>query len=108
MEVVEEQREDEDVIHTQRDLDEVAGEELQRRLLPRRRTVVRADPAEMDAEAQEEREAHPHAGPDQRLAQLHLVRLAVKEAEIQREHREDEADKSSPPESLGCHDRKMS
>ena len=107
-EVTEKEREDEDIVHAERNLDEVSGEKLQRRLLPRLYSGVRTDPAEINAEIEKEREARPDAGPRQRLRQSYRVRLAMKDAQVQRKHRENERGKRNPPERLRCHGAKAS
>src|SRR6266542_1311116 len=83
----EDQHEDEDVVDRERLLDEVAGEELEPGLRP-------LHPPH--AEAEEERERDPDRAPGRRLLHLHLVRVPVEHAEVQREHREDEQVEDDP------------
>ncbi len=63
--------EDEQVVHRQRLLDDVTGEELER--------VHRPEP-DVDAQVEEHRQRNPHARPDQGLADAHFVGLAMKDA----------------------------
>ncbi len=74
--VAEQHQPDEDVVHRQRLLDEVAGEELQPLLVGNftAGTVIQPEP---DGQVEEERHADPDEGPDTRLFEGHLVRLAA-------------------------------
>ena len=78
-EVGEDQDEDEDVVDRQRLLDEVAGEKLQRRLGAHEAG---------DGQAEQHRGADPGHRPAGRLAHRDLVRVAVEDAEVDRQHRE--------------------
>jgi hypothetical protein len=80
-EIREQQREDEDVVHAQRFLDEIASEELDRL---RRAGVV------PHACVEDQRQPDPDERPDERFLQRRDVGLAMKHAQVQREHREDE------------------
>src|SRR5688572_12014543 len=92
-EITKEEREDEDIVHAEGNLDEVTREKLQRRLVAHFRAGIWTDPAEVNAEIEKKREAHPDAGPGQRLRQSHRVRFAMKHAQVQREHGENEQGK---------------
>ena len=93
-EVGEQQREDKDVVHAQRLLDEVAGEELQR--------LLRAVEVP-DAAVEQQRQRHPHDRPGDRLLEGDDVRLAVKDAEVQRQHRQHEHVETDPEPNLINH-----
>src|SRR5690606_7290078 len=85
----EDQDEDEDVVDRERLLDEVAGEELGAGLRPE----LPPDPG-----VEEQRERDPHRAPDPGLLEADRVRLAVKDAEIQRQHQDHEEDETAPEE----------
>src|SRR5690348_4811718 len=86
-EVREEQDEDEDVVDRQRLLDQVPGEILESRL---RSHDVR------DARAEQKRQRDPGRAPHRRFADRDLVRLPVKDTEVQREHDEHERVEADP------------
>ncbi|MNF92239.1 hypothetical protein D3C84_748760 [compost metagenome] len=75
-EVAKQHQPDEDVVHRQRLLDEVAGEELQPLLVGDLTpgTVIQPEP---DGQVEQQGHADPDEGPDPRLFQRHLVRLAA-------------------------------
>src|SRR5262249_51433252 len=76
-EEAEDQQEHEQVIDAQRQLDHIAGYELQR---------GRASMPEEHDEREDRRHGNPHHAPDRSLAKLYRVRLAVKHTQVQRQH----------------------
>jgi hypothetical protein len=90
-EILEDDDEDEDVVHAQAHLDDVAGEELERRLAGRRVRHL-----ERDEEVEGHRQAEPDGAPREGLLQRHDVGLAVEDAEIQREHQRDKGEETGP------------
>ena len=78
-EVREDEGDDEDVVHRQRLLHQVAGQEFQRRL-PAREVP--------DARVEQQRERDPDGRPCRRLAQADRVCLAMEDAQVQRQHDE--------------------
>ncbi len=81
--------EDEDVVDRKRLFDDVARQELQ--------GAFRAVPM-VDAQIEEQRERDPDRCPRQRLLQLHHMGSAVEDAEVQRQHQQDEKKESGPEE----------
>jgi hypothetical protein len=79
--------EDEEVIDGERELDEVAGEELDRSL---------RSEAPPDEPAEEERDAEPDRDPGQRLPGLHHLVLPVEDAEVEGQEEHDEDQKPGP------------
>jgi len=73
--------EDEDVVHRERLLDDVAGQVLHPGL---------AAEAEPDVAAEAERQRYPQRRPAQRLAGADDVVLAVEDAQVERQHRQHE------------------
>src|SRR4030095_13802457 len=96
-------RKHEDVIDAEQRRDHGAAEKVQRCLLPRCRPGISADPSEVDAEIEEQRKANPSAAPRQCLAHFRLMRLAMKDTQVEREHRQDKGTEASPPKQLDCH-----
>ena len=86
-EVGEYHREHEDVVHRQRPLDEVAGEKLDRRLA--------AEPPP-DETVEGERQGRPEDGPKGALAERRLVRLLVKDGEVEHQHHRHEDREGDP------------
>ena len=87
-EVGENENEDEDVVHTQGELDDVGGEKLLSRL---------CSAPEPDHSVEREREGDPDGAPAQRFLEFHfMVGIALKDPEIDREHRGDEREKTDP------------
>ena len=82
-EIGEDERDDEDVVHREAQLDDVAGDELDGFA---RRTV------QVDEAGEGHRQREPQGGPTERLAELHDVRRAVEDAEVQREEHHDGTD----------------
>jgi hypothetical protein len=92
-EVLEDEYHHEDVVGAQGLLDDVAGQEGERH--------VSAGPHEEPAgEAKGERD--PDGGPDACFLGANLVCLAVKHAEVECKHREDEGDEADPEPNVGC------
>ena len=88
------QQEHEQVVHAQRQFDQVAGEEFQ--------SLVVAAPVP-DARVEDQRQRDPHRAPGQRLLHADGVRLAVEHAQIQRQHRQHERAETNPNEKLFTH-----
>ena len=86
-EVGEDHGEHENVVHRQRPFDEVAGEELDR--------VPAAQPPPDEA-VEADREGRPEAGPEGTFAERGLVRLLVKDGEIEHQHHDHEDREGDP------------
>src|SRR5262249_26385686 len=86
-EELEDENDDEDVVDAERLLDDVAGEERQADFVP-----VKNE----QAGSKQEGESHPDGRPDGGLLRPNLVRLPMKHAEVEGEHREDERDEPHP------------
>ena len=87
LEVGEDQNEDEDVVDAQAEFDEIAGEKL----------LAEFGPAEVpDAAAKRECEGAPDGTPAERFLHGDDVRVALKHAEVEREHSGDEQKKCTP------------
>ena len=111
IEIGENHNEHEDVIHRQSLLDDVAGKKLQCAPLGRLKRVESRNRQEslavlqavnrefMESEAENHCHRHPDDTPSERLAESHLMRLAVKNSEVERKHDEDKNNKRSvePP-----------
>ena len=87
----EDQDEDEDVVDGQRLLDQVAGEVFQPGV-PAHESV--------DARAEQQRQSNPDETPRRRFTSADLVRLLVKDEEVDREHRDDEGIECDPQPQL--------
>ena len=87
----ERRQKDEQVVDGERFFDEPGLEELQPAIGPG---------TEVDAEVEEQRHADPDDRPDRRLAAADGVRLAVKDAQVEREHRGDDHAKNHPRQRL--------
>jgi hypothetical protein len=98
LEGTEDEGENEEVVDRERLLDQIAGQELDRRL--------RA-PEEIEPEVEEERERYPDRAPRRRLAPGHGVRLAVEDSDVQGEKEEDE-EVEGDPEPERCVDHGLS
>jgi hypothetical protein len=96
VEVIEDQDEDEDVVDGERFLDEEAGKKLQP-------CLAAACVEEDDANIEKQRQTGPNAEPGHRLLHPYDMGLALKETEVQREHREDEKSEASPKGELLVH-----
>jgi hypothetical protein len=97
-EVREHHHEDEDVVHRQRLLDHVAGEELEAQPRAVFRPVL-GHRVEVEAVVEGQRQRHPDDRPRQRLAERHHVRGAVEHAKVesqQRQHEQGEAGVERP------------
>src|SRR5215467_180105 len=93
-EISEDQQEDKDIVYAQRLLDQVAGQECERRLGP--------EPV-IYAQIEEQRQNDPDAAPGQRLSDRHFVRLAMENAQVEGEHRQHEQDEPPPCPRLALH-----
>ena len=93
-EVGEQHRKNEDVIHAQRVFDDVAGGELQSRLRPGE--IPKAD-------VEEHGEGDPRDRPAAGFAKRNDVRLPVEDAEVEREHAEDEDVEADPEPGVVSH-----
>ena len=91
LEVAEHDREHEHVVHRQRPFDEVAGEELDRGILPQ-------PPPHQPVEG--ERQSGPEAGPETALAERRLMGLAVEHRQVERQHDHDERGEGGPVAEL--------
>src|SRR5262249_54943204 len=89
LEIVKDQEEDEDVVDAQGLLDEEAGEKLQARLAA---ALVEQD----DADVEEQGQAGPDGEPGQRLFRADHVRPTLDQAEVQRQHHQNETGKPNP------------
>ena len=87
LEISENQDKNENVIDAQAKLDEVCRKKLL--------TQLRAPPVPDDS-VEDHREGKPHSAPRERLLHFHFVRLALKHAEIERQHGCDEDEESGP------------
>ena len=90
-EVRERHQEHEQVVDGQRLLDQPGLEELQRAI---------GAAVKVDAEVEQQRHADPDRRPDRRLARADDVRLAVKHAEVQRQHDEHDSAEHHPRHRL--------
>ena len=111
IEIGEDHHKHENVIHRQSLLDDIAGEKLQRASLGRLKRVESRDRQQplaileavdrefMERETKDHGQGHPNDTPGQRLAEFHLVRLAVEYTQIEGEHEQDENNEGSvePP-----------
>ena len=79
--------EDEEVVDGQALLDEVTGEELERALRPE---------PEVHRDVEEQGEEDPDGAPDQGFADVHRVRSAVNDAEVQSQHGQHEDGEADP------------
>ena len=93
-EVGEQHRKNENVIYTQRVFDDVAGGEFQSR--PRPSEIPNAD-------VEEHGESDPRDRPAARFAKRNDMRLPVEDAEVEREHAEDENVEADPEPGVVCH-----
>ena len=107
LEVLEDQRDHEDVVHRETHLDDVAREELHRgqaaivlQAVDRVGREAEAQPVRVVREVHEagERDRHDHRarGEEQCLAQRRRMRLAIEHAEVERQHDRDEQQESRP------------
>ncbi len=87
----EEHREQEDVVHRERLLDEVPGE-----VLAAGRGAARGE----DDAAEAETKRDPDNGPGGRFAHRHLVGVAVEDEQIKREHADEEHTKADPESEI--------
>src|SRR6185436_14297774 len=87
LEVGEDQHEDENIVYGKRVLDEVAGQELETRLLPHRF---------INGEGERQRQRDPDSTPDRGLPDGNLLTALMEKTEIQREDREDDDVESDP------------
>ena len=87
LEVGEDENEHEDVVHAQAEFDEIAGEELL--------TEFGSAPPP-DHAAEREGEGAPDGAPPERLLHRNDMRVALKHAEVEREHGGDEEEKRTP------------
>ena len=87
LEIAEHHREHEHVVHRQRPFDEVAGEELDRGILPQ-------PPPHQAVEG--EGQGGPEAGPETALAERRLVGFAVEYRQVERQHDHDEGGEGGP------------
>ena len=83
----EDEQEDEDVVDAQRLLDEVAGRPFNAGLGALER---------VHADVEDDGKANPGDAPGERLLSGHLVRVAVEDAQVEREHARDERQENSP------------
>src|SRR5664279_2403229 len=87
----EDEGDDEDIVHRERQLDDIAGDEFDRLLeLPVRHQCRRDDESEQHGQGE------PHARPRQRLAEFYDMRLAMKHSQVEREENEHAEQKSRP------------
>ena len=86
-EVPEDDDEDKDVVHAQGILDDVAGQEFQ--------GALGAKP-EVEQDVEGNGQTDPGQDPAEGLAVTDFVRVAVEDAEIEREHEEDEEGEANP------------
>src|SRR5690606_37620056 len=84
---LEDQRDDEEVVHRQALLDQIAGEEVDSLLGPQR---------QKDEAVEDQRERDPEDRPQQRFARRDHVGLAVEDPEIEREEDHDQDEKTNP------------
>ena len=95
-EIGEDQGDDEDVVHRERKLDEIAGEEFERFLgaarwpKPEAKTMASAN----------------QSGPDQRFLETDDVGLAVENPQVERQENNDASDETNPVPGGDCNQRK--
>src|SRR5262245_10500990 len=94
LEVRKDQHEDEDVIDTERLLDQVAGKELKCWLWP----VPR-----VHAQGEEEGQSDPYATPDECFFERDLVRAAMQDPKVHSKHHQYEDIKGYPHPHLARH-----
>lgn len=87
LEVGENENEDEDVVHAQAEFDDVGGEKL----LGGHGSTPRPDEC-----VKREGQRHPHGTPAKGFLEFHFVGIALKYAEVDREHRGDKREKAGP------------
>ena len=102
-EIAKDQQENEQVIDGERFLDEVSGEELEREHVvgPRARGHRVSEEEQQDGEAARQRD--PDRSPGQRLPELYDVLLAMKNAEVERQHRQHEEVERQPEDPVLRH-----
>ena len=101
----EDQQEDEHVVHRQRLLDQIAGEEFQRLAVGDLRPG-RAAQIPPQAGIEQQRQADPDQRPGGRLLDADLVRLAAAEHEqVERQHDQHEGDEGGPHPGFADGDR---
>ncbi len=88
-EIREDHQEHENIVDAQRFLDQVTGKKLE---------SFFGAPVVVDADIENERQGDPYQAPSQRLAQRNLVSLAMKDPEIDGEHRQNEQVEKNPKE----------
>ena len=81
LEETENQEEDEEIVDTQRELDDVSGDELQR---------GGAAVPEENHDCEDSGQGDPGHAPDQGFAKLYGVGAAMKHTQVEHQHREDE------------------
>src|SRR5215472_17801892 len=100
-EIAKDQKEDEKIVHAERELDDVTGDELKRKLLVGpRRPPDHLLAKEIDQNREQAGQTDPHDRPADRLAEADVVLLAMKDAEIERQHRQHEHVEDDPEDPV--------
>src|SRR5438309_11241770 len=86
-EICKKESDDKDVVHREREFDEITGEEFQR-FLP--------SPQRAEGQREKHRETKPNRRPEQRFAKRYDVRAAINDSKINCENDEDENNESRP------------
>jgi hypothetical protein len=92
----------EDVVETERLLDDVAGEKLERRLGAARRGLP---VEEVDENVESKGQGHPERRPPQGLSHARRLRIAVEDTEIESEEQEHDDDETDPERKIHRHPR---
>src|SRR5437764_6778028 len=99
-EVGKNQQEDKEIIDRKRQLDEVAGDELEPLLVPGGAEKFPAQGTEQKA-GKNQRERNPDTAPDSRIPRSDFMRLAIEDTKVNRQHYQDETTKSNPCKCRG-------
>ena len=94
--IAEDQEKHEKIVDAQRKFDDVTGHELQR---------GHAATPEEDDRRKRSRQGDPHGAPGKGLAELYLVRTAMKDAKVQRQHGQNKQIEESPEEDQRATER---
>jgi len=102
----ENEQEDKQIVHAKRLLDQIASHEFQRELrigtgAPTHQRVSE----KIDENCKDAGQGHPQQGPTHRLAQAHHVLGAMKDAQIECQHRQHKPVEGHPEDPVRMHGR---
>ena len=102
------QQEYEKVVDAERQLDEISGNKLQRKLwIGRNAATDHGVPEEVDQDGETGSQADPHRRPSDGLAEFDNVFLAMEDAQVERQQRQDKHVEDDPEDPVRRHARKL-